>query len=328
MSKAQSTPLLPESFRSGSLLLAAFMAVTQPALAENSTDKEELPVITEETVILSRGSGEVRVADLRARAMEIEPQDRTIFFSSKQRLDTTLRQLVETQQLAAEARRLGLDRSYEFEAAMRLGEARTLAFLYNQHLRKTAVESADLEQIAKEKFMATPPTPSWEIAARHILVRPHGDRNAAAERAEILRRRVAAGESIATLAEKESEDEGSKKNGGLIEGRSEAFSPAFSLAVLGLEKAGDVAPVTETEHGFHVIQLVSKTESGRETFEEKKPQLIGEAEDFVARRGVVSAHERLFGAEIVLNEPAVGWLLANPDAFGSNPPANKPEGER
>lgn len=304
------------------------MAMAQPSIAQDSEDEEELPVITEDTVIVTRGNGEVRVADLRARAMEIEPQDRTVFFSSRQRLDTTLRQLVETQQLAAEARRLGLDRSYEFEAAMRLGEARTLAFLYNQHLRKTAIESADLEQIAKEKFMATPPTTSWEIAARHILVRPHGDRAAAAERAEILRRRVEAGESIATLAETESEDEGSKGSGGLVEGRSESFSPAFSLAVLALEKEGDVAPVTETEHGFHVIQLVSKTESGRETFDEKKEQLIAEAENFVARRGVVSTHERLFGADFVLNEPAVGWLLANPDAFNTNPSPTKATRER
>jgi parvulin-like peptidyl-prolyl isomerase len=261
----------------------------------------------------------VTVADLRARALEIPIEDRAMFFAGRQRVDTTLRQLVETQQLAAEARRLGLDKSYEFEAAMRIGEARTLAFLYNQHLRREALAGADLEQIARERFLAMPPETSWNIKVRHILIRPFGDRNEAIERAEVLRRRVEAGESIEALARQYSDDEGSKASGGLIEGPSEAFAPPFSLAALALENEGDVAPVTETEFGFHVIQLISKTEAGRATFESKKDQLIKETKDSVARRKITSTHEKLFGAEIKLNEPAVGWLLANPDAFDKNP---------
>jgi hypothetical protein len=84
-----------------------------------------------------------------------------------------------------------------------------------------------------------------------------------------------------------------------------------------------VAPVTETEFGFHVIQLISKTEAGRATFDSKKGQLMKEAADSVARRSITATHERLFGAEIELNEPAVGWLLANPDAFDKDPPPSK-----
>jgi parvulin-like peptidyl-prolyl isomerase len=295
------------------------MAITA-LVAVAQTEQTELPEIGEDTVIISRGAGEVTLADLRARALEIPIEDRAMFFAGRQRVDTTLRQLLETQQLAAEARRLGLDKTYEYEAAMRLGEARTLAFLYNQHLRKQALKEADLEQIARERFLATPPETSWNIKVRHILIRPFGDRTAAFERAAELRRRIEAGESIETLAAQYSDDEASKANGGLIEGPSEAFAPAFSLAVLALEKEGDLAPVTETEFGFHVIQLISKTEAGRATFENKKAELIKEVADSVARRRITAAHERLFGAEIKLNEPAIGWLLAHPDAFNEVPP--------
>jgi parvulin-like peptidyl-prolyl isomerase len=279
--------------------------------------------ITEDTVILRRGDGAVTVADLRARAQEIAIEDRKLFFSASHRLDTTLRQLAETQQLAAEARRLGLDKTYEFEAAMRIGENRTLAFVYNQHLRRTALAQADLEQIARERFMATPAEISWQIKVRHILIRPHGDRAAAFERAEALRQRVLAGESIEAMASQYSEDDASKSSGGLIEGPSDTFAPAFSLAVLNLDKEGDVAPLTETEFGVHVIQLISKNETGRATFENKKEQLMKEAGEAVVRRGVTAAHERLFGAEIELNDPVVGWLLANPDAFDKDPPPKK-----
>jgi parvulin-like peptidyl-prolyl isomerase len=295
------------------------MAITA-LVAVAQTEQTELPEIGEDTVIISRGAGEVTLADLRARALEIPIEDRAMFFAGRQRVDTTLRQLLETQQLAAEARRLGLDKTYEYEAAMRLGEARTLAFLYNQHLRKQALKEADLEQIARERFLATPPETSWNIKVRHILIRPFGDRTAAFERAAELRRRIEAGESIETLAAQYSDDEASKANGGLIEGPSEAFAPAFSHAVLALEKEGDLAPVTETEFGFHVIQLISKNEAGRATFENKKAELIKEVADSVARRRITAAHERLFGAEIKLNEPAIGWLLAHPDAFDEVPP--------
>lgn len=300
-------------------LLAFTLLAILPLTGFTADPEPELPVIAEDTVILTRGEGHVTVADLRARALEIPIEDRAMFFAGRQRVDTTLRQLVETQQLAAEARRIGLDKTYEFEAAMRIGEARTLAFLYNQHLREQALADADLEQIARERFLAAPPEVSWNIKVRHILIRPHGDRTTAVERAEVLRRRVEAGESIEELAKQYSEDEGSKATGGLIEGPSETFAPPFSLAALALEKEGDLAPVTETEFGFHVIQLISKTEAGRATFETKKAQLIKEAKDSVARRRITATHEKLFGAEIKLNEPAVGWLLANPDAFDQNP---------
>lgn len=300
-------------------LMAALVLAVAPTTGFAEAEPNELPQITEDTVILTRGEGQVTVADLRARALEIPLEDRAMFFAGRQRVDTTLRQLIETQQLAAEARRIGLDKTYEFEAAMRIGEARTLAFLYNQHLRRVALADADLEQIARERFLAQPPEVSWNIKVRHILIRPFGDRNTAIERAEVLRRRVEAGEPIEALAAKYSDDEGSKASGGLIEGPSEAFAPPFSLAALALEKEGDLAPVTETEFGFHVIQLISKTEAGRATFESKKDQLIKETKDSVARRKITSTHEKLFGAEIKLNDPAVGWLLANPDAFDKNP---------
>lgn len=275
--------------------------------------------ITEESVLLTRGGAAVTIGDLRARALEIPIEDRAMFFAGRQRVDTSLRQLLETQQLAAEARRLGLDKTYEFEAAMRIGEARTLAFLYNQHLRRQAIAEADIEQLARERFLAAPPETSWNIRVRHILIRPHGDRTAAVERAEVLRRRVEAGESIEVLAKQYSEDEGSKAGGGLIEGASESFAAPFSIAVLALEQEGDIAPVTETEFGFHVIQLISKTETGRATFESKKEQLVKEVKDSVARRRITSVHEKLFGAEVLLNDAAVSWLLANPDAFDTNP---------
>lgn len=310
--------------------IAAFLLVAPLSLTATGSSEPPMPAssavaaqsnpssettITDETPILSRGGVTVTIGDLRDRAYEIPNADRAAFFASRRRLDDTIRQILETKQLAAEARRLGLDRTPEFLAAVRLGTERTLANLYNRAVQEQAVESADLDQLARERFLTEATEPGWFIEVRHILIRPGADRTEALAKAVELRNRVVAGESIAELAQTYSEDEGSKGRGGLIEGRADLFDRAFAAAAVNLEKPGDVAPVTESAFGFHVIQLVSKRQVDPATFEERRERLLAEVADSVARRQLTATHERLFAADIELNEAAIEWLMRNPDAF-------------
>lgn len=275
----------------------------------------EARALEDDTVIVTRGGSSVTVADLRARLMEVPAEDRVEFISDRRRLDTTLRQLLETRQLADAGRRAGIDRSPEYLAAVRLGTERALAALYNQQLRAEGLARADLEQIARERFLANPPPPSWTIEARHVLVKPFDDRNAAFAKASEILERARAGESIEVLAARYSDDRGSRETGGLIKGSSESFDPAFSNAVLALEKPGDLAPVTESRFGFHVIQLVAKTEAGRASFESQRERLVEEIADSVARRHIIAQHERLFADPPELNESAIDQLLADPESI-------------
>jgi peptidyl-prolyl cis-trans isomerase C len=268
--------------------------------------------VDDQTVIVSRGNSVVTVADLRARMTEVAAEDRVEFISDRGRLDSTLRQLLEMKQLADAGRAAGVDRSPEYLAAIRLGSERALAAVYNQKLRADALSKADLEQLARERFLANPAPPGVNLEVRHILVKIFEDREEALRKASDLLDRVRAGESIEALAVRYSDDVGSRNSGGLISGPSESFDPSFSAAAIALELPGDLAPVTESSFGFHVIQLVSKTKGQQATFESHRDRLITEVEEAVVRRYVTDFHERLFAPIPELNEPVIDRLLAEP----------------
>jgi len=82
-------------------------------LSSSATKKPSETSLPDHEVILTRGGVSVTMGDLRARALEIPESDRVLFFSSRQRVDETLRQLLEMKQLADAARSTGLEMSYE-----------------------------------------------------------------------------------------------------------------------------------------------------------------------------------------------------------------------
>lgn len=267
--------------------------------------------IPDDSIVLSRGGVAVTVGDLRARMHQIPEEHRAGFLANRTRLDTLLRQLLEAQQIAAQARKDGLDQSERFKAEMRLGEINLLALLWNEKVQREAIRTANVEQIARERYLANPPRSPDTIEARHILIPFGTDEAAARARADELHRRVAAGESIEELARLHSADR-SGANGGLITGPAEAFVPEFRAAVEALDAPGALAPVTRTEYGFHVITLVAKRPGSVRPFEEVREELMKEVSESVGRRAVTQRHERLFAGDIEFNEETMDRLLEDP----------------
>jgi peptidyl-prolyl cis-trans isomerase D len=109
--------------------------------------------------------------------------------------------------------------------------------------------------------------------ARHILFRV--DPNASDEEkqeirqnAETTRQRVLAGEDFAELARVLSEDEVSGARGGdLGMFPRERMVPPFSEAAFNTA-VGELAPVTETQFGFHVIEVTGEQTAGTTPLEE------------------------------------------------------------
>jgi len=125
------------------------------------------------------------------------------------------------------------------------------------------------------------------LAARHILlmVPPQGTSTAAKDsirrKAEALRAQATAA-NFADLANKNSMDPGSNKQGGLYP----AFAPGtmvpeFEKALVAL-KPGQISPVVQTQYGYHIIY--------RPAFSEVKGQVMAEAD----QRGMQAAESTYF----------------------------------
>jgi hypothetical protein len=118
----------------------------------------------------------------------------------------------------------------------------------------TVFTAAELSRLWEERG------PGTEVRVRHILLQvpagaTPGEQDSVRQEAEALRRRAANGEDFARLASEHSQEPGSTESGGDLGyfGRGRMV-PAFEDAVFRLQP-GQVAPVTETPFGYHVIKM-------------------------------------------------------------------------
>lgn len=130
--------------------------------------------------------------------------------------------------------------------------------------------------------------PQNERHVAHILVEisPDQDDEAALAKAESIKSRLDQGAAFDELAKAESDDIGSAQSGGdLGNVTTGMLSEPFDNAMLAL-KPGDVSEPVRTEFGYHIIKLISETESTMPSFEELKRSL----EDDIVTRKVESEY--------------------------------------
>ena len=123
-----------------------------------------------------------------------------------------------------------------------------------------------------------------KVKASHILIKITDSRDK--EAARKLAEKVAAeaeksakdAGSFAKLAEKYSEDEGSKKRGGDLgyfqrteEGGT--MVKEFSDGAFALQNVGDISKPVESEFGFHIIKLTGRKDKISKTFEDVKAHI-------------------------------------------------------
>lgn len=114
---------------------------------------------------------------------------------------------------------------------------------------------------------------------RHILVRvaPNAtddDKQKARAKAEDLLKRAKGGEDFGKLAAENSDDPGSKAQGGdlswVMPGQ---MVPPFDKAGFALTKPNELSPVVETQFGYHIIQLLERQAGSTVPFEEAKGRI-------------------------------------------------------
>ena len=134
-----------------------------------------------------------------------------------------------------------------------------------------------------------------ERKASHILIEASRSdsveqKNAAKAKAEeILAQLRTSPEKFAELAQKESQDPGSAKNGGDLGyfGRG-AMDPAFEAAAFALSKDA-ISDVVETDFGYHIIKLTDVKKPELPSFESMRAQIEDELRQQQAQRKYAEA---------------------------------------
>ncbi|HEX3131239.1 MAG TPA: peptidylprolyl isomerase [Thermoanaerobaculia bacterium] len=115
---------------------------------------------------------------------------------------------------------------------------------------------------------------------RHILigVQPNAsadDKQKAKAKAEDILKRAQGGEDFAKLAAENSDDPGSKMQGGdlswVLRGQ---MVPPFDKAGFALTKPNELSPVVESQFGYHIIQLLERQPASAVPFEEAKGRIV------------------------------------------------------
>lgn len=123
-------------------------------------------------------------------------------------------------------------------------------------------------QVAPERYVSTE-----RRRARHILIEAGADDAAAREKAEQLATRAKGGEDFVTLASENSDDPGSKGQGGdLGWATRDSFVAPFSEALFAMSP-GEIRGPVQTQFGYHVIRLEEVDAAHQRSFDEVRDEL-------------------------------------------------------
>lgn len=158
----------------------------------------------------------------------------------------------------------------------KIGEKRKIRYLLldNGALRaKVVVPPGDVER-AYNNSLDQYSTPE-QIRASHILLKTEGKDDAAVKaKAEELLKQAKSGTDFAQLAQKNSEDEGSAKNGGDLDffGRGRMI-PEFEAVAFTMQP-GQISEPVKTSYGYHIIKLTDRKPGVTKTLPEVRQQIL------------------------------------------------------
>ncbi len=227
--------------------------------------------------------------------------------------------------MAAEARKQDLQDKPEVKKRI---EDMTNALLAQEFMREnveakvkvTDKEVKDYYENHKSEF-----TRPEQVRARHILIKvsPNADKKALAKakkKAEEIRAKALKGEDFAKLAEKYSDDPGSRGRGGDLgyfqKGR---MVPEFEKAAFSL-KVGEISKPVRTSFGYHIIKVEGKRPSQQQTFkdvEQRIRQKLTREKQRKIREEIVARLEKKYPVKVNKS------LLETPKPAKNNPHGGK-----
>lgn len=254
------------------VLMLAFPLCASTAAAQSTTSPATDPVI------ITAGSLAIRQSELE-QAIATLPEEYQAFTRGEGRRQFA-EDYVRMRLLADAGLKAGLASSRQVIAQLDLMRNNVIA---NAQLKAMEAGITIPEAELRQKYEAG--KRQFEKAtAKHILIafkgspaqragKPPLTEEEAKAKAEALRAQIAAGASLEDLARKESDDTRSGANGGALNefGRGQMV-PEFERAVFETP-VGQLAPLTRTQFGYHVIRVVNRTVT---PFEQVQNQLAAE----------------------------------------------------
>ncbi len=144
------------------------------------------------------------------------------------------------------------------------------------------LKDVDLDALAEAEYKASREKymRPEQVSAAHILISVEERSPEEAKAiAESVLAKLEAGENFEDLVAEYSDDPGSKSVGGELGffGRARMVKP-FEDAAFALTEPGEIAPLTESRFGFHIIRLTERQEARQLSFEEVKPRILKQVE--------------------------------------------------
>ena len=241
-------------------------------------------------VVARRGTATVTLSEIDARVGQLPEDMRAGFMNSPERIEQLIQGLLMDEQLANEARELGLHERPFFEEEIALATDQILARRRQQELLAT-LEVPDFEPLAMERYKANPDEFSEpeRLDLVHVLIKAVGRTEQDAEAlAERIRQQAVSGEKTLEELALEHTDErdarDNRRDGRLKNVRRGTTVPTFEEAAFALTKPGEISPVVKTPFGWHVIKLVERKPAERKPFEQVRGRLIEDLrKDFIER---------------------------------------------
>lgn len=274
-------------------------------------------------------------ADWEAELTRVPPDQRVLFATSPQRVQTVLNDLLVNRTLAERARARALDKDPVIQRRFAIEAERVLAALMIQTIEAEAgsefdraternlVRARELYAINRSQYMVPE-----EIEVSHILFDTNKrGKDAALAAARDARARLVAGADFTALAVELSDDRSVARNQGRLgyhpRGR---FDPAFETAAFALKDPGELSEPVLSRFGYHVIRLEGRKPGRQRSFDEVRAGILSEMRDKYVNDARESALTAIRSDKrLEVNQEAVEALVVKVDV-PPLPPAQAPQG--
>lgn len=235
--------------------------------------------------LASSKAASVTLGEFRADLLRLPEELRSHVLVNQSRVASVIHNLLKAKTLAAEARKLGLDKDPLNARVITLGTERVLTALYYDHLRAAAAKEFDANveahtRRAREIYtvQAERHKAPEQVRAAHILIdATKRSPDEAQTLAKKLRAEIAAGGDFAALAQQHSDDPGSKGRGGdLGFFEASAMVKPFADEAFRLSAKEPLGEVVQSQFGYHIIKFLERKPARQKSFDEVKSGILSE----------------------------------------------------